>query len=365
VKIVIHIGLHRAASTSFQRYLRRHEERLEEAGVLVVTPKLYRQSGFGLFRDLLGERIERLGAEGAAETLRELIALHASEADTLLISDENLLGYMPGKMARASSHRHLIARLARELSRDHEVNLVVILREHVRYLVSIYGLMIMRGDKHEFDEFVGGIERESMMLTPLLATLGEESGASRLSIHAQEQIAADHGADFLGRIGMLLGRKLPAGKLPVANASLPGPMMVVLRRLAGRGIVVANAKNERAGELANALAQDPSRQAARDELAAMIAEGAVEVPFEIEGHMRREFAVTILRNDEEARGRALAVPEALALVERAYADARGEQGFLPKATLERLWRDFEGDRLKIAATVVPEWRDLSPPAGSA
>jgi hypothetical protein len=92
--VVLHVGAHRTASTTFQKTLGANGAALAEAGIVYWGPKCTRS---GLFDGLIGAP-ERLDAARRLAGLRR-VALRARRAERagariLLVSEENVLGSM-------------------------------------------------------------------------------------------------------------------------------------------------------------------------------------------------------------------------------------------------------------------------------
>jgi hypothetical protein len=163
-----------------------------------------------------------LGPEAAAECVKERLAELPGAPHTLIASDENLPGLMPGRGPCAfAEHERLAAALA-ILARQHELTLAIILREPVAWLTSIYRVHEARGAAATFEAFVESIAPDSLRLPPLLQLFNEVC-AGRLKAFAFERIAADSGHEFLRSIaglgGLAPGRCRPI--LPHRNKSRP------------------------------------------------------------------------------------------------------------------------------------------------
>ncbi len=91
--VILHLGAHRTATTTFQHYIRDHLEDLSARGICFWGPQQARKSVFpGLFRSTIAKKCRNptLRAEGR-------VRMFASQAQAqgvrqLLVSDENMLG---------------------------------------------------------------------------------------------------------------------------------------------------------------------------------------------------------------------------------------------------------------------------------
>lgn len=99
--VILHLGAHRTATTTFQHYMRDQMEGLTDQGVAYWGPKHTRRSVFpGLFRPVVGLKGRNVTrrAEGRIRMFCHQAQAHGVER--LLVSDENLLG---------TCHQNLIA----------------------------------------------------------------------------------------------------------------------------------------------------------------------------------------------------------------------------------------------------------------
>ncbi len=88
--VILHVGAHRTASTSFQAYMRAHADRLEGQSIGFWGPWRTRD---GLLADVLARPDSRAAAERAAGRLRLNLQGSARRGTAvLIISDENIIG---------------------------------------------------------------------------------------------------------------------------------------------------------------------------------------------------------------------------------------------------------------------------------
>lgn len=112
MKVVLHIGAHRTGTTTFQDYLRRHSGQLSAQGIAFWDPRRTRK---GLFAGI--QPVPGLGRD-AARRARGRILLQMDKAkrqgaETLLISDENIMGSVRQNLRS----RRLYADVGERLSR--------------------------------------------------------------------------------------------------------------------------------------------------------------------------------------------------------------------------------------------------------
>ncbi|MDB4106378.1 hypothetical protein N9553_00765, partial [bacterium] len=95
--ILLHLGAHRCASTTFQSYLWNNRVALSKQGLTCWTPKRTRNGLLrGLVRHpaLISVQDERDGIRSIGRMRVEISRLRNNGQDALLISEENILGSM-------------------------------------------------------------------------------------------------------------------------------------------------------------------------------------------------------------------------------------------------------------------------------
>ncbi|MFX0541385.1 hypothetical protein ACEWPM_006580 [Roseovarius sp. S4756] len=114
MEIILHLGVHRSASTSFQHYLRKNGARLAASGIGVWTPQQTRK---GLLEGVLGGTSMFSAAKQAARA-RGRIALALCTAEEagirqLIVSDENMIGTPRGTLRGLRLYPAIGERMAR------------------------------------------------------------------------------------------------------------------------------------------------------------------------------------------------------------------------------------------------------------
>lgn len=112
--VILHIGAHRCATTTFQRYMRDNAERLRAQGTGFWGPGQTRK---GLLNGIAEEGTARLGyvrATRATGRLRMRLAqARARGLKRLIISDENMMGSVRGNLRRGALYPDVAIRMAR------------------------------------------------------------------------------------------------------------------------------------------------------------------------------------------------------------------------------------------------------------
>lgn len=149
MKTIVHLGPHRCATTTFQKYLRRNRSRLGEQGVVFWGPESLRREG--LFKGLYAGPSACID-KAAVRAARQRIAKAFAEAEqhgaqVLIISEENMLGSIRGNLRQAGLYpdaRLRLSAFARALGRP--VDRVVFgLRPLQDYWASALAYAVKRG----------------------------------------------------------------------------------------------------------------------------------------------------------------------------------------------------------------------------
>ena len=146
--VILHLGAHRTATTTFQHYLDDHQVELAARNVQVWGPKQTRKSIFpGLFRPRrgLGGRQLARRAEGRVRMLGQLARERG--VSQLLISDENLLGSCRQSLAHERIYPAAGERIARVASAFGEQirRIVFSIRSQDLWWASAAALTVARG----------------------------------------------------------------------------------------------------------------------------------------------------------------------------------------------------------------------------
>lgn len=215
-KVIVHAGLHRCASTAIQSLLERRRTDIEAAGTRLLLRDDLMTVFFGQSIRLL-YRYRRYLPQAQVRLARARAGLKAARADTTLISEENLIGMMPGLF----SHRfypnlpYFIRALAL-LSRSVDIHPRFVVRRQDRFLESVYAFRVLRGYTLSFPDFLAsmgarslswfmlvrqleryGLDR-SARLVPLEAWPKEEAPAQAMAFLDHSHVPLPHGERLSG-----------------------------------------------------------------------------------------------------------------------------------------------------------------------
>jgi len=108
--VILHLGAHRTATTTFQNYLRNNEFALLQRGIAVWEPRNTRK---GLFHGVLPARSrEKAFGRAQGRIALRLNALDQRGVKTLIVSDENVLGTMFANLKSKALYRDAGQRVA-------------------------------------------------------------------------------------------------------------------------------------------------------------------------------------------------------------------------------------------------------------
>ena len=291
---------------------------------------------------------------GAAEAERKLELL-ADHFDTVVVSDENLPGLMPGRSTQAFEARDRLAAVLRQLAAHHVIFPLVIVRDHASWLASLHRVHQSRGGVLEFQHFVDRIDQQSLAFAPLLRKL-DEACKGRLIVGDFTGIAGNGGSQLLVRLGQVLGvGDRLVTSLPRKNAAQPPLMRALAAEVSKRGATFVASGAVDLRRLAAKLAADPSLATDRRirMLARLVAERSVLLPDGLSGAIRVRMADS-LRLTPGFKP-ALTVPDAMAAVRSALASL--DQPLAPPGYIRALSERFAEDRRWIGQHYLPRWKE--------
>ncbi len=361
MKLVLHIGLHRAASSSIQELLHSHQDALQREGIAAVTQTMAVNEPFRVFKQLRGHMVERRGLAPLTDDLLRWLEQRAGQTECLTFSDENMPGFMPGKRAAAFAHADGLAAIVGGLKAYHDVQVLCVLREHVGYLHSVHNYRRARTATAGFPAFVSTLELASIDFSGLLDTVAGAVGQRNLHVRDFRCVPDSGGRELVDALAGLSGSScLKDARLPQANRSADEPELAVIEALNAQGIFVPFGAPRR--KLLAALRAGPA--AHRDDEASAVFDSirgeALQLGFAISSERRLRAALQLTEKRVIGLTRSVTrnrVVKALAQAARPAATAADD-----RRTDFDLWQRFAGDRRNIARNWLPGWQDLAPPA---
>jgi hypothetical protein len=215
------LGAHRAGSSTIQGILVRHRERLLAAGVTAWTRK-----------DLVASPTRRQLLALPRAAARGLVAawpISRAPTDSVVVSEENLLGKMPGHRGAGFYREHVRAiRGLGALGRVFDLGLRFVVRRQDRFLVSVWSFRVSRGSTEDLPSFVARLGGTLHWL-PIALALARTSADVRIALF--EDLFASKSESDIGRfLGVPTGR---AWRRPLrrGNVGLRGVAVHAMRHL--------------------------------------------------------------------------------------------------------------------------------------
>lgn len=215
-KIILHLGAHRCGSTAIQTMLSRQRAALLNNGVSVCLREDMMRGEYDLRRL---HRYKSLNPFSAMK-LRQLAAqIDKQPNDTLVMSDENIMGTMPGVLDnRFYPFFPLLVngmvKLQNQLGNDYSLCPRLLVRRQDQYIESVYAFRVPRGLTLDFDEFLARIDRKSLSWLRVATLLQQTSAILSPRVDVLEgwpkETAAQNAADFLSlpALGGAMPRRL-------------------------------------------------------------------------------------------------------------------------------------------------------------
>jgi len=160
-KLVLHLGAHRCGSTAIQSLLRREQTGLAGEGIAVFLRADMVAGGFDLRRLHRYRSLSPLWRSKLTQTAR---ALEAMQQQTLVVSEENIMGTMPAVRSNRfyphfSSLVQSLVKLAALMREPLTIAPRLVVRRQDHYLESVYAFRVSRGMAVGFDDFVKAATR--------------------------------------------------------------------------------------------------------------------------------------------------------------------------------------------------------------
>ena len=183
IKIIIHAGARKTASTHLQNRLLENEKRVVKSGCSYLGPEKIRDQ-FGTLWRALGR------SDTPDEQERKLAALAAGQP-RLVISEENIIGGFKDLMNgpnRAILYPKAVERLARlaQLVAPNPLHIAMAVREPSSYYVSVYNQLLLSGRFQTWERFSKGLDPTAVKWSDILRPIAEIPGVAAVSIWRYE-----------------------------------------------------------------------------------------------------------------------------------------------------------------------------------
>ena len=219
--VILHVGAHRTATTTLQQHLARHRMRLAQDGVIYWGPRVARG---GLFRGATAGRLPPMpwrAGRVAGRCKMRAAAIEQTGAETLLISDENMLGSLRSCLEDAQLYRDAGARVSAFAKgfADHRLTIALSVRTYADWWSSAMAFRLGRAGPLPRDAL-----RERMVTQPrrwryVIEEIARTLPDANVAVWTHEQMA---GAPQRV-VAALTGQNTFAGAVRVSNPRPTGP----------------------------------------------------------------------------------------------------------------------------------------------
>ena len=214
MRVMLHLGAHKTASTHFNRTLRRNKPLTQKNNIAV--PKK------DAIRALVTRRLMDMSMETARALQDDVLADLLDGQDTMFLSDENILGtsvhlFSENQMYHTAAWR--VKRATQILGQD-GVELMLAVRNPADFLVSAYGETIRSYGYVAFRDYLDGTPVAELSWTKLVRRLMRASGGRPMTVWTYENYH-----DTLPQLmNMVLGQPMtnPVDYTPIDEIVRPG-----------------------------------------------------------------------------------------------------------------------------------------------
>ena len=183
IKIIIHAGAHKTASTHLQNRVLENENLVVKSGCSYLGPEK--------IRDQLGTLWRALGRSDTPDEQKRKLAALAAGQPRLVISEENIIGGFKDLMNgpnRAILYPKAVERLARlaQLVAPNPLHIAMAVREPSSYYVSVYNQLLLSGRFQTWERFSKGLDPTAVKWSDILRPIAEIPGVAAVSIWRYE-----------------------------------------------------------------------------------------------------------------------------------------------------------------------------------
>ena len=179
IKLIVHAGAHKTASTHLQNRLLENENLFVKSGCYYL--------GSEKIRDEFGTLWHALGRSDTRDEQKRKLAALAAGQPRLLIFEENIIGGFKDLMNgpnRATLYPKAIERLARlaQLVAPNPLHIAMAVREPSSYYVSVYNQLLLSGRFQTCERFSKGLDLTAVKWSDILRPIAEIPGVAEVSI---------------------------------------------------------------------------------------------------------------------------------------------------------------------------------------
>lgn len=183
IKIIVHAGAHKTASTHLQNRVLENENLVVKSGCSYLGPEK--------IRDQFGTLWRALGRSDTPDEQKRKLAALAAGQPRLVISEENIIGGFKDLMNgpnRAILYPKAVERLARlaQLVAPNPLHIAMAVREPSSYYVSVYNQLLLSGRFQTWERFSKGLDPTAVKWSDILRPIAEIPGVAAVSIWRYE-----------------------------------------------------------------------------------------------------------------------------------------------------------------------------------
>jgi len=194
MRIHLHLGAHKTATTFVQSQLRRNLGVLQKAGFIFPAQKTF-QEGFGRYFNTLIHAYPFLSVAITPMLEHRMDAFLAKEkaTSTAILSDENLAGMLVINHRQGGLYRNVgnRMRLMTSVLRKHEVRYFFAIRSYKDFLPSAYLQLATNGREPDYQKYLQSFDVEKHGWTEAVAAIAEAVGRENLTVWTYEAFSRD------------------------------------------------------------------------------------------------------------------------------------------------------------------------------
>ncbi len=211
MNVILHIGAHRCATTSFQHYLRHNSQRLQTSGIGFWGPRRTRN---GLFSGVLPGPVVIGGGDPARRAAGRIGLACARSRNaglhTLIVSDENTMGSVRENLRLGSLYCGVGERIARFADAfDGRITDVVLnIRSQDHYWSSALGYSLMRGMSFPKKRLLARLAGSARGWRDVITDIACAAGSARVWVFPFEAFCGQPET----QLAMMTGARPPTGE---------------------------------------------------------------------------------------------------------------------------------------------------------
>jgi hypothetical protein len=199
MKVHVHLGAHKTATTYLQRQLQRNITSLTAAGIFCPHQKTL-QDAFGRYFNALVHLYPYAGLAIRPFLEGKIDALvgSAGAPSSAILSDENLAGMLAFNHKQGGLYRNVGRRtglLASVLAR-HKPHFYFAIRSYKDFLPSAYLQLATNGREPEYQAYLDSFDLEKYGWTAAVRQIADTVGAENLTVWTYEKFARDNRSIF-------------------------------------------------------------------------------------------------------------------------------------------------------------------------